>query len=261
MLDEQQIAAAANTLHQHWRAGTKLHALPQPQRPRDRAEGYAIQAAMLKHFVGAPLGWKIAATSEAGQKHINVAGPLAGRIFAEQVIADGGSASMAGNEMRVGEPEFAFRMGRSLVPRSAPYSVDEVLAAADTLHPAIELPDSRFADFVSAGEAQLIADQACAHLFVLGAPTGADWRAVDLVEQRPVVTLRSQRFVGHGRNVLGDPRVALTWLANELSGLGIPLQAGEVVTTGTCHAPLPIEPGDRFEADFGAFGKVSVRLD
>ena len=104
---------------------------------------------------GSLFGWKIAATSEAGQKHINVAGPLAGRIFAERVVPDGGTASMAGNEMRVGEPEFAFRMGRGLPPRATPYSVDEVLRAVDTLHPAIELPDSRFADFVKAGEAQL----------------------------------------------------------------------------------------------------------
>ena len=118
---------------------------------------------------GSLFGWKIAATSEAGQKHINVAGPLAGRIFAERVIPDGGTASMAGNEMRVGEPEFAFRIGRSLPPRAVQSSVEEVLDAVDTLHPAIELPDSRFADFITAGEAQLIADNACAHLFVLGA--------------------------------------------------------------------------------------------
>jgi 2-keto-4-pentenoate hydratase len=260
MLDEQQTAAAARTLYDHWQAGTKLRDLDASQRPRDRAEGYAIQAAMARHFAGTKMGWKIAATSEAGQKHINVSGPLAGRIFAERVIPDGGTVSMAGNEMRVGEPEFAFRMGRDLAPRPRPYSVEEVLAAVDTLHPAIELPDSRFADFTSAGEAQLIADQACAHLFVLGAATGADWRALDLVEQKPVVMLRGQRFVGHGKNVLGDPRVALSWLANELRGLGVTLKAGEVVTTGTCHPPLPIAPGDRFEADFAAFGKVSVAL-
>jgi 2-keto-4-pentenoate hydratase len=209
---------------------------------------------------GSPFGWKIAATSEAGQKHINVAGPQAGRIFAERVIPDGGTAPMGGNEMRVGEPEFAFRMGRDLPPRASPYTVQEVLDAVDTLHPAIEIPDSRFVDFVSAGTAQIIADNACAHLFVLGAPTAADWRAVDLIEQRPVVTLRGQRFVGHGKNVLGDPRVALTWLANELRQLGVTLKAGEVVTTGTCHPPLPIQSGDIFEADFGAFGKVSVAL-
>jgi 2-keto-4-pentenoate hydratase len=260
MLDEYETAAAAKTLHDHWCVGTKLDHLDPSQRPRTRAEGYAIAGAMARHFAGTPLGWKIAATSEAGQKHINVSGPLAGRIFAEQVIADGGTAPMAGNEMRVGEPEFAFRMGRDLPPRPALYSVEEVLAAVATLHPAIELPDSRFQDFVRAGEAQLIADQACAHLFVLGAATGADWRAVDLIEHRPVVTLRGERFVGHGKNVLGDPRVALTWLANELRGLGIALQAGEVVTTGTCHPPLPIAAGDCFEADFGSFGKVSVAL-
>lgn len=260
MLDQQKIAAAAKTLHHHWQTGSKLRELEAAQRPRDRAEGYAIAAAMARHFAGTPLGWKIAATSDAGQKHINVTGPLAGRIFAERMIPDGGTAPMAGNEMRVGEPEFAFRMARSLPARAAPYSVEEVLAAVDTLHPAIELPDSRFADFVTAGEAQLIADQACAHLFVLGAATSADWRGVDLAEHRPVVTLRGQRFVGHGKNVLGDPRVALAWLANELRGLGITLKAGEVVTTGTCHPPLPIATGDRLEADFGIFGKVSVAL-
>jgi 2-keto-4-pentenoate hydratase len=258
MLDNDQTAAAAKTLHDHWQAGTKIADLDLALRPRDRAEGYAIQAAMQGY--GTMFGWKIAATSEAGQKHINVAGPLAGRIFAERVIPDGGTASMAGNEMRVGEPEFAFRIGRDLPPRPAPYSVEDVLSAVDTLHPAIELPDSRFADFVKAGEAQLIADNACAHLFVLGAPTTADWRAVDLVEQRPVVTLRGQHFVGYGGNVLGDPRVALTWLANELRQLGVTLKAGEVVTTGTCHPPLPIRSGDMLAADFGAFGKVSVTL-
>src|SRR3954466_9216253 len=256
MLDQDQIAAASQVLIKHWRDGTKLDALEPPLRPQNRTEGYAIQAALS----GTLFGWKIAATSESGQKHINVAGPLAGRIMSDTVIADGGTVSMKGNAMRVGEPEFAFRMARDLPPRAAPYTVDEVLAAVDTLHPAIELPDSRFADFVRAGEAQLIADQACAHLFVLGAPTGADWRAVDLVEQRPVVTLRGQRFVGYGGNVLGDPRVALAWLANELRTLGVTLKAGEVVTTGTCHPPLPIQSGDMFAADFGIFGKVSVAL-
>jgi 2-keto-4-pentenoate hydratase len=184
---------------------------------------------------------------------------MAGRILAETVIADGGTASMAGNEMRVAEPEFAFRMQADLPPRSSAYSVREVVDAVATLHPAIEIPDSRFSDFVSAGAAQIIADNACAHLFVLGAPTRSDWRALDLVEEKPVITLREKQFTGHGKNVLGDPLIALTWLANELRGLGITLRAGEVVTTGTCHPPLPIQSGDVFAADFGAIGRVSVR--
>ncbi len=261
MLDKNKIEAASKILHDHWRAGTKLANLDASLRPQDRNEAYAIQAAIENHSTGSLFGWKIAATSEAGQKHINVEGPMAGRILPETVIADGGTASMTGNEMRVGEPEFAFRMARDLPPRSAAWTVQEVLDAVDTLHPAIEIPDSRFADFVKAGAAQIIADNACAHLFVLGAPTPSNWRGLDLVEQKPVIRLGGKQYTGLGRNVLGDPRVALTWLANELRELGITLRRGEVVTTGTCHPPLPIQSGDVFEADFGVLGKVSVKFE
>ena len=258
-MDKDQIVAASRIIRDHWRVGTKLAALPPSQRPQSRKDGYAIQAELEKS--GDLFGWKIAATSEAGQKHINVAGPMAGRILADMVIADGGTASMTGNEMRVAEPEFCFRMARDLPPRPQPYTVADVLDAVGSLHPAIEIPDSRFADFVSAGEAQLIADNACAHLFVLGDATGADWRSRDLVEERPTITMRGQRFVGHGKNVLGDPRAALAWLANELRALGIALRAGEIVTTGTCHPPLPIRSGDRMAADFGVPGTVSVGFE
>jgi len=96
-------------------------------------------------------------------------------------------------------------MHADLPPRASAYTVPEVLDAVGTLHPAIEIPDSRFADFVSAGAAQIIADNACAHLFVLGAPTASNWRALDLVEEKPVITLRAQQFTGHGKNVLATP--------------------------------------------------------
>jgi len=261
MLDKNAIATASRTLHDHWRAGTKFSGLDDRSRPRDRIEAYAIQAAIEQYSSERLFGWKIAATSEAGQKHINVDGPMAGRILAETVIADGGTVSMAGNEMRVAEPEFAFRMRVDLPPRATPYMVQQVLDAVDTLHPAIEIPDSRFADFVSAGAPQIIADNACAHLFVLGPPASAAWRAMDLVEERPVITMRGQQFIGHGKNVLGDPRVALAWLANELRRLDVTLKAGQVVTTGTCHPPLPIQSGDFCAVDFGSLGKVSVGFE
>ena len=146
-----------------------------------------------------------------------------------------------------------------LPPRATPYSVAEVLDAVATLHPAIEVPDSRYTDFVHVGAPQLIADNACAHRFVLGEPTTANWRAIDLVEHpvKAQVVGRMERD-GKGANVLGDPRVALTWLANELSGLGITLASGQVITTGTCMVPLAIVAGERVIADFGPIGKVSV---
>lgn len=256
---------AARLIWTHWQAGQVLDALPPACRPGDRAEGHAVQAQLPAVSGRAVLGWKIAATSAVGQAHIGVSGPLAGRLLAGQVAEDGATVPSAGNRMRVAEPEFAFRFARELAPRATPYQVQEVLDAVGSLHPALEVPDSRYADFAHAGEAQLLADNACANRFVLGPAAPEDWRGLDL-RSHPVqgqVRRGGARRIareGSGAAVLGDPRVALAWLVNELSGLGLALQAGQFVTTGTCMAPLEIEPGDSVTADYGRLGRVSLHF-
>lgn len=262
--NDGQARAASELLWTHWQAGTRLAALPPEFRPQDRSAGYAIQAC-LEHRSDSPLyGWKIAATSAAGQRHIGVDGPLAGRLLAERVYADGDTLPFGGNAMRVIEAEFAFRMADTLPPRDEAYSSDEVLDAVAAMHLAIEVPDSRYQDFASVGAPQLIADNACAHDFVLGPEATGDWRTIDLAKQRVSARVEgpsgSSACEGHGANVLGDPRIALVWLANELSDIGEPLRAGQVVTTGTCIVPAPIAAGDRVDADFGDFGSVSLRF-
>jgi 2-keto-4-pentenoate hydratase len=241
--------------------GTQLEALPPGLIPADRAEAYRVQA-LLEGYSRAPLyGWKIAATSVAGQRHIGVDGPLAGRVLAERVIADGGACPLENNLMKVAELEFAFRMASDLPPRDKPYMQEEVLAAVGSLHPAIELPDSRFRHFERAGLAQLVADNACAHRFVLGPATIEDWRVLDLAGHKGRM-FRNGAVAedGIGSNVLGDPRIALTWLVNELSRHGETLKAREVITTGTCVKPVPIAQGDRFDGDLGVLGRVSVSI-
>ncbi len=263
MLNEAQCEEAAALIWRHWREGRRIAALPEALRPATRAEGYAIQARLAARSAHPAFGWKIAATSAAGQAHIGVDGPLAGRLLAEEMHEEGAAAVPFGaNHMRVAEAEFAFRIARDLPPRpTAPYTVAEVLDAVATLHPAIEIPDSRFEDFASVGAAQLIADNACAHQFVLGPATTADWSGLDLAAHRVRGTVagRMQRD-GIGGNVLGDPRTALAWLVNELSRHGITLNAGQVVTTGTCLVPMPVGPGDAVFADFGVLGSVAMRF-
>lgn len=258
-LNEEARQAASDILFDAWTKGAVIAALPDEFRPRTREEGYAIQALLEPRFRAPLWGWKIAATSKAGQAHIGVDGPLAGRIFAERVLPDGGIVPPGVNRMAVAEVEFAFRMGRDLPPRATPYGVDEVLDAVQSLHVGIEVPDSRYLDFVTAGGPQLIADNACAHYFVCGPATDINWRAIDLAAHpvRGVVEGRYERE-GVGANALGDPRVALAWLANELSGLGITLAAGQTVTTGTCVTPLEIQPGDVVTADLGAIGRATT---
>jgi 2-keto-4-pentenoate hydratase len=261
MAELAQAKAASELLIRHWQDGTTLAQLPLPLRPETRADGYLIQSHLTRLSAKPLFGWKIAATSLAGQRHINVDGPLAGRLLAEMVHPDGATLTFGANHMRVAEAEFAFRMSRNLPPRAEPYSQDEVLAAVAALHLAIEVPDSRYTDFTLVGAAQLIADNSCGHQFVLGPEAPASWRDLDLSTHRVLgrVGTRLERE-GVGGNVLGDPRIALTWLANELSLHGLTLAKDEVVTTGTCLVPLEIAAGDHVEVDYGSFGRMTVRF-
>ena len=261
-MTDEQLQAASDALWTCWQQGDRIAALPDALRPRTREDGYAIQACLERRSAFPLFGWKIAATSKAGQSHIAVDGPLAGRLLREHVFGDGRRLRFGNNLMRVAEAEFAFRMAVDLPPRATRYGVDEVMAAVATLHPSIEVPDSRYLDFTVAGDAQLVADNACAHDFVLGAPSPDSWRSIVLAAHRVVGSVVGRADLtgppagslereGVGANVLGDPREALAWLVNELSQLKLTLRAGQVVTTGTCLVPLPIAPGDRVTCDFG----------
>jgi len=259
---DQRLQAASDMLWDRWQRGARIETLPEAIRPATREAGYDIQARLEPRSAFPLFGWKIAATSQAGQAHIAVDGPLAGRLLRERVRESGGRVPFSCNHMRVAEAEFAFRMAADLSPRDTLYEVADVLPAVASLHPAIEVPDSRYEDFTTVGAAQLIADNACADFFVLGPAAPAGWRSIDLA--RHPVSGRigdGKPRDGVGANVLGDPRVALVWLVNELSRLNLPLLAGQVVTTGTCLVPLAAEPGDHVVADFGVIGNVEVWLD
>ena len=256
---DQDIQAASDFLTTLWREGRHTQGMPDALRPETRAEAYDVQA-RVERLSSQPLaGWKIAATSLAGQKHINVSGPMAGRLLAERIVPEGETVRLGGNRMLVAEVEFVFRMGTALPPRAAPYDQADVLAAVEALHLGIEVPDSRYLVFEEAGEQQIIADNACADQFVLGPEVRADWRETDL-GAHGIRGTSSRGIVheGRGANVLGGPLIALTWLANELSGLGIALERGQIVTTGTCCVPVPIAPGDVVTGDYGPFGALQV---
>src|ERR1035437_7378288 len=170
------ISQAAQVLWNTWQSNGRIEQLPVDGRPTTRRQGYEVQAEVARLSGQTVMGWKIAATSEAGQKHIGVDGPQAGRMLSERAFDSGAVVPLTGNGMLVAGAEFAFRMGRDLPPRAAPYTQEEVLGAVASLHPSIEIPDSRYRDYALVGEAQLIADSACACYYVLGPATTFNWR-------------------------------------------------------------------------------------
>jgi 2-keto-4-pentenoate hydratase len=259
--DMTNVQACSLYLVDLWRKQQRCTVLPERLVPSSKAEAYAIQALIEKESAAPIIAWKIAATSVAGQKHIGVDGPLAGRYISERMLCTGMTVPFGRNHMKVAEVEFAFRMGRDLVPRATPYLEADVFDAIESLHPAIEIPDSRYDQFERVGANALIADNACADWLCLGESAPDLWRDLDLAAFVPTARVRGKTETqGLGRNVLGSPRVAMTWLANELSSLGITLAKGQTVTTGTCVVPMAIASGDIVEADFGALGSVDVTI-
>lgn len=236
----------------------RLSAFPEGCRPETVEDGYAIQAAFAETFAAPVVGWKIACTSEDQQSMVGVDEPFTGRLFKPFVLDSPAEVDAGAFHMHGVESEFAFTMGADLPPRDAEYGRDEVSAAVATLHPAFELVDSRFEDWLGVGVAHIIADNAGNGGLVIG-PGTADWQRFDLAEH--LVTLYfdgGEVASGTGEAVLGSPLNALTWIANHLSGRGIGLRAGEIVTTGTVTSLHFAEPGTHAFADYGELGKVEV---
>ncbi len=257
----QKLTSAQDILLDAWRHDRTIDALPEAVRPTDIAAGYALQDAVIE-ALGEPVsGYKIAATSAAGQAHIAVEHPITGQFRASRVLEPGATAPMRGNTMRVAEAEFVFEFGVDVAPREALFEREEAMDLIGHLRLGIELPNARFGDFVQAGAAQLVADNACAYAFVLGPRITQPWRAADLAAHR-VQTLVGGESVsrGVGGDALGDPRDALTWFVNHYRERGRSITAGSFVTTGVCGKPAPIMPGHQVAVDFGEFGELTVVL-
>lgn len=261
MTNATPAAQAAAILLRNWNATTRIPALPEACRPASRADGYATAEAVALASGHSVAGWKIAATSEAGQKHINVEGPLIGRILRHRLLPPGATVPLGDNIMRVAEAEFAFGFGKDVLPRATPYDIDDALEAVSSLHLSIEVPDSRYADFTKVGAAQLIADTACASWLVLGPAITIPWRQIDLSQHKVSGYRNGEKVIeGSGKAVLGDPRKALTWFINEACTYCGGVKAGQFVTTGTCVIPYAIAPGDNITVDYGELGTIAAAI-
>ena len=237
---------------------TILDAFPGGAFPADIGEGYAVLDAIAGQM-GVPVGgWKAAFTNDAVMAKMQTTAPACAPLFAPYIKASPANLNLPAESRRGIECEFAFRMGAGLPPREAPYTVAEACAAADTLHPAIEVVDGRVKGGFEQGARAIIADFCANAAFVYGAGT-AGWRDRDLAAHRVALTIDGAPAIeGIGREVLGDPRNSLAWIANFLSARGRGLKAGDWVTTGSTMGIYPAPPGSVAVADFGDLGQVAV---
>jgi 2-keto-4-pentenoate hydratase len=219
-------------------------------------DGYAVQ--QLVHARGPSgrrrIGRKIGLTSPAVQQQMHVDTPDFGVLFADMAYGD--SQPIPFGELlqpRV-EAEVAFVLGDDLPDGDV--TPAELLRAVDFVVPAIEVVDSRIADW-DISIFDTVADNASSGVFVTG---GSPRSLRDIDDLRAVeMTLTVGEEVvssGTGAACLGHPVNAVVWLANAVAARGEPLRAGELVLSGSLGQLVPVEPGLTYEARISGLGSV-----
>jgi 2-keto-4-pentenoate hydratase len=236
----------------------RLDGFPADCAPRSIEDGYAVQEAFAAAW-GLPVaGYKIACTSEEAQRMLKSPAPFPGRVFAPYLLNSPAEVAHGAFHDPGVEGEFAFTLAGDLPARKTAYARAEVEAAIAAVHPAIEIVDPRWRDWIGAGVAAIVADNAANGALVLG-PGTADWRRFDLPRHGVRLVIDGREIArGTGAAVLGDPVTALVWLANDLSRRGFGLKAGQAVTTGTCTSLHKVKPGAVASVEFGALGSATV---
>ena len=234
----------------------------------DLSAAYAVQQQLVRARLDAGatvVGRKIGATSEAVQNQLGVDQPDFGYLLDEMDVSDaaragGGPISMSTLLQPRVEAEVAFRLGRDIAVPEDEITLELVRAAVDVALPALEIVDSRIADW-KIGFTDTVADCASSALFVVG----TDARPLSEVEPVDVeMSLRINgevRSSGNGAACLGDPLEALRWLAVQASRFGDPLRAGHLILSGALGPFVPFAPGDRVEASISGFDTLSVEFE
>jgi 2-keto-4-pentenoate hydratase len=230
------------------RAGPPVHELPTMCRPQSDAEAYEIQDAVIRHLGETIGGWKVGAGSAASAAFC---APMWMKMIRQS------PASYDTRELRlIGiEAEIAFRLGRDLPPRAAPYDRAELTAGA-ALHPVVEVVDSRYSHPRSLDRFSILADNFSNGGLVYGAAV-PDWEKLDLRHTTITVTEDGEPFADSAAGAARDPVAALVDFANLMSGRG-GTKAGAFVTTGSWTGMVFTKRGARIVADFGPLGRVEV---
>jgi 2-keto-4-pentenoate hydratase len=219
---------------------------------------YAVQRRLVDERVragGRIVGRKIGLTSPAVQAQLGVDQPDFGVLFADMEVLNGAEVRAERLLQPKVEAEIAFVLAEDL--SDGPLDDDQMRAAVDYAVAAIEIVDSRIAGW-DISFADTVADNASSGLYVLGASR----RTLEEVEPREVemVLRRGDEVVstGTGSACLGDPLLALAWLARTAREHGDPLRAGQVVLSGALGPMVAVSAGDQFTSEIRSFDPVTV---
>lgn len=225
--------------------------------PLDADGAYAVQTINTRYWESQGrriVGRKAGLTAKAVQQQLGVDQPDFGVLFDDMRVADGGVLDPGKCLQPKAEAEIAFVLGGDLPsPDTTP---DQVAEAVASVHAAIEIVDSRIADW-KITFADTVADNGSSAFFVL-AGTGHPLAGLDLEGAAMEMTVNGKvASTGVGAAALGNPLNAAAWLAQTLAARGEPLKAGDVLLAGALGPMVALNPGDRVHALVAGIGEAS----
>lgn len=227
----------------------------------DLPSAYAAQRDQLALSGEALRGWKIGATSAAAQNVLGLSGSIFGPIPDGAVHENGATVKLHAAHGNFVESEFTIRLAQDLPSRDTPYTRAEITTAVASVHASFELVACRLADGLAGAGHLVVADCGIHGGAVLGTEIAqADW---DSLENITVTQSADGEKTAQGTGSdTGWAHIfdAVIWLAAQQADMARPLQAGDIIMTGTCTGVLPITPGQSLHADFGGLAEVSVTL-
>jgi 2-keto-4-pentenoate hydratase len=242
-------AELAARLEAAWTARSPLQPFSESGLLATPEEAYATQqawAALRARAGDVRVGRKIGLTSVGMQRQMGVSEPDYGELWrSRQASVEGGQAMFEHDQFlqpRV-EGEVAFLIGADL--DGPGLTAEDVRNAAIAAAPAIEIVDSRIADW-RIKLVDTIADNASFGAFALG-----EWSerllGADLEATVFELTREGEMLVREpGSAVLGSPLHATAWLADKLGSFGQRITVGDIVLSGSFGPAVPAVPGDRF---------------
>ena len=221
---------------------------------REESEAYRVQDAVFAELWSGkrPVAWKAGGPSDKVE-------PTAAPIPPQHLL--GSPASVAGAKMRmIGvEAEVAFRLAKDLPPRTRPYSEKAVAAAVGEVLVAIELCDTRLANWKETSGLWKLADFQNNSALVVGSGT-KDWQKIDFLKQEVEFRIGARVVKGKGAHSFGNPFRLLPWLVAHCKKRGMGLHAGDVITTGAWTGLEIAKAGDEVTARFPGIGEATVRI-
>jgi len=224
--------------------------------PPDAATAYAVQQAVIAGLGTTTGGWKVGARAPGG--------PASGAPIPATLVHASPARLERQTFFRVlVELEIAFRFAEPIAPRAQAYARDEVLALVGFMLPAIEIVDSRFAEWPNVAPLAQLADAQNNGALITGhaLPYATLARAFDFVAPELELAFDGASLVPEAPgNPAGDPRELLVWFVNHCAAMGITIEPDWTVTTGTYVGAHRIDGPGLLHAHIDGLGEVEVEF-